>query len=102
MAASTDLLLQNNDLQFKDGDFLIGASDEQHIEHILVADKGNFRAYPLLGIGLLQYVNSPTNTVSKTELKGKIKRQLEYDGYNEVFVQINSVLDINIQAQRIQ
>ena len=39
-----DILLDsNNDLQLYNGDFVIDNSDQQHVEHIVHAQKGEYR-----------------------------------------------------------
>jgi len=50
-----DILLdRNGDLNFKNGDLEIGYSDNQHQEHILIANKGEYREFPELGVGIHQ------------------------------------------------
>jgi hypothetical protein len=50
---ATDILLTtDNEFQFKNGDFLTGYSDDQHIQHHLTANPGNYLQHPFLGVGM--------------------------------------------------
>ena len=49
-----DILLDsNNDLQLYNGDFVIDNSDQQHVEHIVHAQKGEYKNYPITGFGVV-------------------------------------------------
>lgn len=73
----TDLLLdENNDLILVGGDFSIGHSDEQHQKHILIANKGEYKEHPEVGVGIIDMLNDDAYTESLIETK----KQLEYDG----------------------
>ncbi|CAA0153108.1 hypothetical protein [Tenacibaculum maritimum] len=75
-----DLLLdENGDLAIVDGDFVIGESDQQNVEILLVSNKGEFKEFPLVGFGAINYIKS---NVSEIEFKRDLKLQLEYIGYN--------------------
>lgn len=75
-----DILLDNTgDLDFHNGDFDIGQSDQQHIEHILEAQKGEYKASPLVGFGIVNYLKKSTRI--KSDFKRDLKIQLEYDNY---------------------
>lgn len=65
----------NNDLEIKDGDLFIGISDEYHQKHILVAEKGEYKQFPELGVGILNLLNSENATAMLIEAK----RNFEYD-----------------------
>ena len=101
---ATDLLLgADNDLQISPtGDFVFDLSDEQHISHILIADKGNFREHPLLGVGIARWLNAPNSFGEETALRNKIIANLSYDNYGGIAIDINGGFDIEINAQRIQ
>lgn len=96
------LLSPDGDLTFANGDFVVGESDEQHIQHILVAEKGDFREYPIVGVGLIRYLNSPNDSSTKTDLQLRIKKQLENDGYSVTDIAILDALNIDINAKRLQ
>lgn len=90
--ATCDIIISN-------GDLLVNKSDQQHVEHILRADRGHFRQFPLLGIGIEKNTNGPINA---QELKQVIKLQLKSDNYNVREVQVSrESKKISIDAQRI-
>jgi hypothetical protein len=72
-----DLLLdENGDLSIANGDFLIGLSDKQHQEHILIANKGEFKEFPEMGVGIANMLNDD----DYTDMLIEIKKNLQYDG----------------------
>ena len=78
MAKRYDILLDNNDLLFMDGDLVIGESDEQHIIDTVNAFPGWWKEYPLDGVGIMAYSKSSS---ALQELNRKIKIELTGDGY---------------------
>jgi len=66
----------SNDLVVYQGDFFIGYSDFQHAAHIVEADQGQYKQWPLVGIGIRRYLNG--------DIDGAVRRliqvQLESDG----------------------
>lgn len=94
-----DIQHNKGDLLFSDGDFAVSVSDEQHIEDIVWHEKGNFRESPALGIGIMQYLNAPHSTVTRTELEGKVKRQLEFDGFSVWDVRVQPDFELYINAE---
>lgn len=75
---------------FKDGDFNVGFSDEQHIEHVLMAQPGHFKNAPLLGVRMIDYINSSLSPRTVAELERKIALNLEADGAKNIVVKIDS------------
>lgn len=72
-----DLLLdENGDLLIKDGDFVIGESDNQHQLDILLAEKGEFKEFPELGVGIQEMLSDD----EFVEFLIEAKKNLEYDG----------------------
>ena len=53
-----DILFEDNDLKFENGDLSIGDSDQQHIEDLLLANKGDYKQSPIVGIGIKKWINS--------------------------------------------
>lgn len=68
--------IHNQDLEIRNGDFAVLESDNQHTEHILVANKGEYKAAPELGVGISQMLN----TEEITEFLIEAKKNLQYDG----------------------
>jgi len=83
MAAATDLLLDTSyDLAITDdGDLAVGASDAQHISLLLLTNQGEWRADPLVGIGLRRYQSAPYGRAQAQALQREVNVQLERDGY---------------------
>lgn len=82
MPAAKDILLDNDGDLFIDsisGDFSIGLSDEWHIQDIIQADKGWYKEFPSLGVGIEKYLNS---SGTEQEIVRNTKLQLQSDGYN--------------------
>jgi hypothetical protein len=94
---SQDLLInENGEIITANGDFLIGASDGQHIEQIFLLEPGELKESPLVGIGITKKINGVVD--------GKLRReatiQLLADGYTiPEGVQIEDII-IQINAER--
>jgi hypothetical protein len=72
-----DILLDGDfDLQIKDGDFVLGDDLEQRAVQIIRADKGQYKQFPPLGVGIESALNSPLTP----QLKREIELQLAADG----------------------
>ena len=78
MANRTDILTdESNDLQIVNGDLVTGQSDEQHVQHILLAFPGTYRRVPALGAGLPNALNGAVNA----RLERNIRESLKLDAY---------------------
>lgn len=96
--ANDILLTTDNELQFKNGDFLTGYSDDQHIQHHMTANPGNYLQHPFLGIGLTKEKNGPVN---RGLIASAIRKSLVEDGFNvrEIRVEGNfDNLEIEVNA----
>ncbi len=87
-------LLFDNDIVTADGDFVTGLSDEQHIEHILIAAPGHYKQSPLTGADVTKMLGGPFGGIQKRA----ITLALLADGYeiNDVSL-INGELHIDTQ-----
>lgn len=98
----TDILLNtDNDLQFSNGDFITGYSDDQHIQNHLEAEVGNFYQYPFIGVGIRSALNAPVN---RADLQTTIRKNLVEDNFNVREINIsgdfdNLIIDINAQMK---
>jgi hypothetical protein len=63
------------DLLIEGGDFVIGNSQAQHTWHIIEANQGDYKQFPLVGIGVRRMLNA---ALSGNE-KWLILKQLEGD-----------------------
>ena len=89
-----DLLLnKNGDLLIKNGDFVIGESDNQHQLDILLAEKGEFKEYPEIGVGIQEMLSDD----DFVEFLIETKKNLEYDGMkiNNIEFTANGKLNVN-------
>ena len=99
MATVKDIALIENEYDFTGGDFNIKYSDPQHVQDIVFENKGAYKQYPLVGVGIIYYLNS---SGAQLVLKREIETQLKSDGYSINVVAFNStdVSDFTIDAER--
>jgi len=98
--AVEDILI-NDDIAIKNGDLDVGDSDQQHIEHILRANPGQFYQFPTIGAGtnMLQHGN-----ISEQDMRRIVKKNLEEDNYRVNKIELSGELDerkISIDATRL-
>jgi hypothetical protein len=100
----TGIKLNNitNEFEVRRGDFFIPLStDLQDEKEILYANKGNFLESPTLGVGIVNYSNSP---VPKAELERLIRKEFEKDNINVVSVTVKQIdnddFDITLKTSR--
>lgn len=92
----TDILLDNSgDLLFENGDFKIGFSDDQHQKHIVIANKGEYKGFPELGVGIVQMLSDD----EYTEMLIEVKKNLQYDGMTINNVKIDETGKLNIDGK---
>ncbi len=92
-----DFILNEHDLAFKDNDFWMGEADQQHLELILLSHKGAFKEYPILGVGITDYIKSP-EVISRLRLENEISKQMEYDNFFIKDIDVNDLTNINIDG----
>ncbi len=80
------LLDENGDLLIQDGDFVVGPSDGQHVEDIIQSFIGEWKQFPLVGVGLMQYLKSQNGQAAINV----IKQQLQSDGYSVSTVNVKN------------
>lgn len=71
-----DVLLNNYDLSFENGDFATGNSDVQHEHLLLINDKGDFKETPTACVGVERWLKDD----DAIGLLGEIKKEYERDG----------------------
>ncbi|RWW91867.1 hypothetical protein [Flavobacterium cerinum] len=75
-----DILLDDDfNPLIQNGDFVIGQSDQQHVNCIFLAHPGEYKQFPLVGFGASRYLKS--TTASKEKFIRDLTIQLELDGY---------------------
>lgn len=80
----------SQDLEIENGDFVIDKSDQQHIEDIFIAQKSEFKEFPLVGFGAINYIKT---NVSKSEFERDLRIQLEYDNYSNTEIDTNNGIE---------
>lgn len=88
---------ENKDLQIVRGDFALEDSDQTHIEHILISNKGYWFEHPLLGVGIIDEIKGSR---TRQELKQNIRRQLVFDNFSVKKISISDFNEIDINAVR--
>ena len=73
---ASDILISNNDFIIENGDFKVGISDFQHFQVIINSQKGEFKQFPIIGVGIESYLNSNS---SEQEIIGLIRDNLTLD-----------------------
>jgi len=79
------------------GDFAIKEADQQNIEHLLLSQKGSYKEFPILGVGIKKYINSPDAT-SRLRLENEIDKQLSYDNFYVKTLDVNDLQNIKIDG----
>lgn len=87
MAENKDIGLYKNEPFFKDGDFAVTFSDEQHVMDTIAAFPGWWKENPTDGVGLFSYLHSSGR---QNALKRSIKINLLSDGYQSDAVSVVS------------
>jgi hypothetical protein len=90
-----DILLdENKKLLVRNGDFVIGESDQQHIELILSTNPNDWKENPVVGAALIKSLGGNINGF----VKRNVTVQLEADGY-ELEEIIEKENDIDVKAR---
>lgn len=99
MAELVEDFLYNSDgdLSIKNGDIEVGPSDNQHLEDIMLADWGQFRQYPELGVGIERFF---MGNYSKQYIRKEIRREVESDNFTITNLELDGDLNINLRAKR--
>ncbi|WP_241279789.1 hypothetical protein [Chryseobacterium cucumeris] len=92
-----DILLNENDVSIVNGDFLIGDSEQQEIESVLIAFKGEFKITPLLGAEIARMLKARNTRQGITR---EVNEQLKYDGFQKIDFKIEDAENFTINAQR--
>tara|TARA_R100001244_G_scaffold129327_1_gene100698 strand:- start:1349 stop:1657 length:309 start_codon:yes stop_codon:yes gene_type:complete len=89
-----------DDMTIENGDFKIIESDQQHIEHILKAQKGHFYEHPTLGAGIDDLLNSSETNARINQI---ITENLEQDDFvvKDILISmIDNEKTVEIDAKR--
>ncbi|MCP3682143.1 MAG: hypothetical protein GY861_05570, partial [bacterium] len=72
-------IIYTDTLQIANGDFVVADSKNQHTEHNLRANPGDYFQYPMLGAGINKKILN--SSIDEISMRKKIKRSLEMDKY---------------------
>jgi hypothetical protein len=89
---------EEGDLKIANGDFVIGDSNDQEIENLLVSAKGAFKEFPIVGGDIGKMLKSRSG---QTAALKEIKYQLTNDGFDDHNIKIDEQ-DINVSATRTE
>lgn len=95
------LVDEDGDELIVNGDYVIGPSDSQHIDDIIISVAGAWREFPTVGVGVQEYQSGPNE---EQKLRAVINQQLKADGYADIIVLANYLdnsLDVSVDANRI-
>ena len=95
MAETTDILVDplTGDLECRGGDFLVGDSTYQHQAHLLEGQEGDYKQFPMTGVGLHLFLNDE----EPTDMVRKIRSQFTRDGMRIDEINAGTVLRIRAQ-----
>lgn len=68
------------------GDFRIANSDMQHIHDHIETNRGEWKEFPLVGVGIMQHLNGETSVAG---LERQIRINLLADKFRNVSVSVN-------------
>ncbi len=90
-----DILLDQDFTLLIEGiDFKLCDGNHQNQGLILLANKGEFRQFPFMGVGLLQYLHDER----VGELKGDLTEQLQLDGMTVRKIKVSRQGQVEIDA----
>lgn len=89
------LLDDNGDLLIQNGDFVIGESDNQHQLDILLSEKGEWKEFPEIGVG----INEMLSDDDFVEFLIEAKKNLEYDGMSINNIEFTGDGKLNIDGK---
>ena len=90
-----DIILENNDLKFHNGDFVVEESILQESELILSSAPGQWKQFPAIGVDLESYLNDEANF---NDLKRSFKQHCKYDNKKvKEFTVENGQINIDVE-----
>ncbi|MEI2758964.1 MAG: oxidase [Bacteroidia bacterium] len=96
MAEVKDILIDADyDLVIKDGDLVIGESTDQHQLCILLANKGQYKQFPDVGVGINEFLQ---DEVDLGDLSSEINEQFEKDGMRITSLKLESIESLRVEA----
>lgn len=90
---------KENIMIIQEGDFVVDLSEEQHLEAILISEKGQWKESPQVGVGIVSRVNS-SGLIDG--LEREVMTQLQLDSWEGVELDFTDLSDIQISASKIE
>lgn len=90
-------IVYSNELELANGDFKVGESTNQHVKHILISNKGEYKQHPELGAAMENMLNSE----DAMDFLIEAKKNLKYDGMKVRNISFTSTGTINVNATYI-
>lgn len=91
-----DYKLTDMDLTIVNGDFAKDESTTQHMNLIVMLEKGELKQHPMFGVGIRSFL---LDDRPLTEFESEACAQLEQDGLNIESFEAKNWDDVNIEAQ---
>ena len=91
-----DLKFDGQDVIIVDGDLVISESREQHTALLLSSSPGHWRASPVIGVGMQNWLNAPHTERHRNSLAQMIRKQMDADGLAPGIIEIDSTFNIII------
>lgn len=84
---------ENGDLRIENGDLVRGDATEKHFKDLILSQKGDWKQYPLTGVGMQDYIDDDEPGQAYAE----INKQLENDGAVITLLEIfeNGTINLN-------
>lgn len=83
--------------EIKDGDFVIDQDcTDQHTAHLLIGVQGDYRADPIRGVGLINYVE---HEQTEDELTNEIITQVSGDGMQIEELDVQNMIEKGVQIK---
>ena len=96
-----DIMLDDTfDLAIDKGDFIVGESDEQHLQLITLLEPGQIRHSPLTGLGMYKKLQGPLGPREQDQIRKDLYDQLQFDGYRQNTGSISFDGEMIIKAER--
>jgi len=91
-----DILLDDttDDLLYKNGDLVMGDPTKQHQKHLLIANKGEYKQYPTVGVGIMNFMMDE----NPDDMVREIRREFARDGMVVNDLKINGDGKLTIDA----
>lgn len=66
------LLDDDNDMVVVGGDMVVGDITQQMIKHVVMATPGEYKEYPMLGVGMIMQINGNRNQFVLNNIKEQL------------------------------